>query len=296
MKAISVIIATLHRTEFLLNTLKDLVKQVCDFPFEIIIVDQSNEIDKEVQNFCEEYSFCNYHHITFFKGLPEARNFGWQKAKYDYILFLDDDIQCNENLLQEHFSILKDVSVGIVGGQVVEKNNPNTGNRTGIFDKWTANPLAGFHFEGTFETDHGKGCNFATTKQVLLKVNGIDENLTKGAALYEETDFCLRVKQAGYKVMFHSKASVNHLAAETGGCRVPDIKKYIASLVRNRSLIISRHVKGIYKITATLYLLRLVSAYAFSYKDVSLFKQFITSFKEGFSVGKKEVTCTQYGQ
>ena len=96
--------------------------------------------------------------------------------------------------------------------------------------------------------------------------------------------------------MFHSKASVNHLAAETGGCRVPDIKKYIASLVRNRSLIISRHVKGIYKITATLYLLRLVSAYAFSYKDVSLFKQFITSFKEGFSVGKKEVTCTKYGQ
>ena len=294
MNGISVIMPTLHRTEFLINTLKDLVKQVCNFPFEIVIVDQSNEMDKEVLNFCKEYSFCKYHHITFFKGLPEARNYGWQIAKYNYILFLDDDIQCNENLLQEHFLILKENSVGVVGGQVIEKNNPNVGNSTGIFNMWTSNPVSGFHLQGTFETDHGKGCNFSTKKEVLLKVNGIDENLTKGAALYEETDFCLRVKQAGYKVMFHSKASVNHLAAETGGCRVLDIKKYIASLVRNRSLIISRHVRGVYRITSIIYLLRLVSAYAFSYKDLGLFRQFITSFNEGFSVGKKEVACTKY--
>lgn len=294
MNGISVIIPTLHRTEFLINTLKDLVKQVCNFPFEIVIVDQSNEMDKEVLNFCKEYSFCKYHHITFFKGLPEARNYGWQKAKYNYILFLDDDIQCNENLLQEHFSILKDESIGVVAGGIVEIYKQNQECKVGDFNYWTATPLRGFHKLGTFEVIHAGGGNFATTKQVLLKVNGIDENLTKGAALYEETDFCLRVKQAGYKVMFHSKASVNHLAAETGGCRVLDIKKYIASLVRNRSLIISRHVRGVYRITSIIYLLRLVSAYAFSYKDLGLFRQFITSFNEGFSVGKKEVACTKY--
>lgn len=294
MNGISVIIPTLHRTEFLINTLKDLVKQVCNFPFEIVIVDQSNEMDKEALNFCKEYSFCKYHHITFFKGLPEARNYGWQKAKYNYILFLDDDIQCNENLLQEHFSILKDESIGVVAGGIVEIYKQNQECKVGDFNYWTATPLRGFHKLGTFEVIHAGGGNFATTKQVLLKVNGIDENLTKGAALYEETDFCLRVKQAGYKVMFHSKASVNHLAAETGGCRVLDIKKYIASLVRNRSLIISRHVRGVYRITSIIYLLRLVSAYAFSYKDLGLFRQFITSFNEGFSVGKKEVACTKY--
>lgn len=294
MQGISVVIPTLHRTEFLINTLKDLVKQVCDFSFEIVIVDQSNEVDVEVQNFCKKYSFCKYNYINFFKGLPEARNFGWQKANYDYILFLDDDIQCNENLLQEHFSILKNKAVGVVAGGIIEVFKENQECKVGDFNYWTATPLRGFHKQGTFEVNHGGGGNFATKKEVLLKVNGIDENLTKGAALYEETDFCLRVKQAGYKIMFHSKASVNHLAAETGGCRVPDIKKYIASLVRNRSLIISRHVKGIYKITSMIYLFRLVSAYAFSYKDISLFKQFITSFKEGVFVGKKEVTFTKY--
>lgn len=294
MQGISVVIPTLQRTEFLLNTLKDLVKQICDFPFEVIVVDQSNKVDDKILIFCKDYAFCHYHHVTFFKGLPEARNFGWQKAKYEYILFLDDDIQCNENLLQEHFSILKHKAVGVVAGGITEVYKNNQECKVGDFNYWTATPLRGFHKLGTFEVIHGGGGNFATKKEVLKKVNGIDENLTKGAALYEETDFCLRVKEADYKIIFHSKAAVNHLAAETGGCRVPDVKKYIASLVRNRSLIIGRHLKGIYKITSTLYLLRLVSAYAFSYKDVSLFKQFITSFKEGVSVGKKEVACTKY--
>ena len=216
------------------------------------------------------------------------RRLQFDVSTYDFV----EDVLSAENI--ETF--LKDETIGVVAGGIIEIYKQNQECKVGDFNYWSATPLRGFHKLGTFEVIHGGGGNFSTKKEVLVNVNGIDENLTKGAALYEETDFCLRVKQAGYIVMFHSKASVNHLAAETGGCRVPDIKKYIASLVRNRSLIISRHVKGFYKITATLYLLRLVSAYAFSYKDVSLFKQFITSFKEGFSVGKKEVTCTKYGQ
>ena len=63
MKGISIVIPTLHRTEFLLNTLKDLVKQVCDFPFEIVIVDQSNQLDDRVVDFCKNYTFFHYHHI-----------------------------------------------------------------------------------------------------------------------------------------------------------------------------------------------------------------------------------------
>jgi GT2 family glycosyltransferase len=294
MKGISVIIPTLNRTEFVLNTLKDLVKQECDFPFEIVIIDQSDQVDIDVLNFCKNSPLCVYHHITFFKGLPEARNFGWQKAIYNYILYIDDDINCKEDLLHEHFSILKDDAIGVVAGGIVEVYKNNQECKVGDFNYWTATPLRGFHKKGTFEVIHGGGGNFSTKKEVLLKINGIDENFTKGAALYEETDFCLRVRQSGYKIMFHSNASVNHLAAETGGCRVPNIKKYIASLVRNRSLIISRHVKGIYKITATLYLLKLVSAYVFSYKEISFFKQFISSFKEGMAVGKNKVICTKY--
>jgi GT2 family glycosyltransferase len=294
MKGISVIIPTLHRTEFTLETIKYLLVQECEIPFEIVVIDQSNTIDDKVKNMCNEFDFCTYYHIDFFKGLPEARNFGWQKAKYDFILFVDDDIQCDKNLIQEHYNILKESQVGVVGGGVLETNNSNVGKKTGKFSRLTATPIPGFHLQGTFEVDHGKGCNFSAKKEVLLKVSGIDENLTKGAALYEETDFCLRVQKAGYKVMFHSKASVNHLAAKTGGCRVEDIEKYIGSLVRNRSIIIRRHLSSLQQITAHVYLLKLVMAYAVSYKRSSLLKQYFKSLFEGNKVAKNKVICTKY--
>lgn len=296
MKGISVVIPTLHRTEFLINTLKDLVKQVCNFPFEIVIVDQSNEMDKEALNFCKEYSFCKYHHITFFKGLPEARNFGWQNAVYDYVLYVDDDIQCHPNLLSEHYKYLTDPEIGIVAGGITEKNNPNTGTRIGVFEKIKANPITGFHKKGQLEVEHAKGCNYSTKTSILKSLKGTDQNLTKGAALYEELDYCLRVKKAGYKIFFNSEAHVVHLAAAAGGCRVEEIDKYLYSLVRNRSLIIERHITGFYKITAELYLFKLFLAYVWSYKKTSLFKVYRQARNEGKKAAKQPVKCTNWNE
>ena len=48
MNGISVIIPTLNRTNFLVNTIEDLLLQECSFPFEIIVVDQSNQEDKYI--------------------------------------------------------------------------------------------------------------------------------------------------------------------------------------------------------------------------------------------------------
>lgn len=296
MQGISVIIPTLNRTNFLVDTLKDLVVQECAFPFEILIIDQSEKPDAKVIAFVSEYSFIKYYHITFFKGLPEARNFGWQKANFNFILFLDDDIRCNKNLLQEHYQILHQENVGVVAGGIVEVYKENEECKVGDFNYVTATPLRGFHKKGTFEVTHGGGGNFATKKKVLLEVNGIDENLTKGAALYEETDFCLRVKEAGYKIIFHSEASVDHLAAETGGCRVDEIEKYIYSLVRNRSLIIQRHLKFRYKISAHLYLLKLVAAYAVSYRKLTIFINYFKARLEGKNAGIASVKCTFYNE
>jgi GT2 family glycosyltransferase len=292
--AISVIIPTLNRTDFLLQTLKDLIIQECTIPFEIIVVDQSRLVDALIEKFCNDYAFISYCHITFFKGLPEARNYGWQNAKYDFILFLDDDLRCNINLLEEHFSVLSTENVGVVAGGIFEVFKKNQDCKVGDFNFWTATPLRGFHKEGTFAAVHGGGGNFSTKKEVLRKVSGFDENLTKGAALYEETDYCLRVKKAGYRIVFHSKATVDHLAAATGGCRVEDIGQYISSLVRNRAIIIRRYLNPLQRVTAHIFLLKLVMAYVVSYKKGDLLRQYFQSLFEGNRVGKNKAICTKY--
>lgn len=292
MKGFSVIIPTLNRTTFLINTLKDLVCQDFNLPFEIIVVDQSNQKNISVIDFSKEYENIKYHHITHFKGLPEARNYGASVAKYDFLLYLDDDIECDKNLLHQHFKFLEKPNIAVVAGGITEKFKKNTDCETGKFIKRSASPLRGFHKKENREVDHAGGGNFSVKKSIYFEVGGVDELLTKGAALYEETDFCLRIKKAGYSIFYNYNAHMVHLAAETGGCRVEDINKYVFSLSRNRTIIIERYLPWYYKITANLYLFKLVVSYARAYRKNSIFKSYFTGKKEGKEAALKSVINT----
>lgn len=289
------IIPTLNRSDYLLITLKHLLKQTFDLPYEIIVIDQSDKIDLEIVELGQSNNIVQYHHIRHFRGLPEARNYGWKSAQYDYILYLDDDITCSESLLEEHYKQISLPHVGIVGGGITEVMNPNSGTKTGVFNFWKAQPISGFHNEGLFEVDHVKGCNFSIKKSVMSLVHGTDERFTKGSALYEETDLCLRVKRLGFPIIFNSCAHVYHHSAPTGGCRVLDTNKYIFSLVRNRSIVIERHLEWYHKITAHLVLIRLVLSYVIHYKNLNLIYSYLLGFKEGTSLGRKNVLVSTQG-
>ena len=95
-------------------------------------------------------------------------------------------------------------------------------------------------------------------------------------------------------VKINYDAHVWHLAADTGGCRVLDINRYIASLVHNRALLISRHLKWYHRPTAYIYLLRLVASYAFTYRNPGLFRLFAKTYKEGYKKGKLTPKHTHY--
>lgn len=286
MSGFSVIIPTLERTSFLLDTLSDLQQQQASFPFEIIIVDQSAKADTAVMRIAGGDDRLRYVHIDFFKGLPQARNYGASVARYEYLLFLDDDIRCKPDLLEQHYRALAQPDIGLVAGGITEAFLHNKNQPVGRFNKWTATPTRGFHQDLRGAVDHAGGGNFSVRSQVYQKATGVDELLTKGAALYEETDFCLRVKEQGYDIWFEYGAHVTHLAADTGGCRVPDIERYMFSLCRNRSLIISRHLKWYARPVAHLYLLKMVVAYGIQYKKATLFASWVKGVREGSKLGR----------
>lgn len=294
MDGISVILPTLNRTDFVINTIRDMLRQDFDKPFEIIVVDQSVKPDAKVMELAEGQETVKYHHITQFRGLPEARNFGLQHARFDYILYLDDDIEVDSNLLGEHYRIITQPDIGIVAGGITEKNNPNPPvKHTGRFNRYTATPSRGFNSTKEQFVDHAPGGNFSIKKEVMKAAGGCDERLNVGAALYEETDLCGRVKKMGLKIFFNPKAHIIHLAAAKGGCRVPDIDKYIYSLAHNRALIIARHLNALQQVTSTIYLLKMVLAYSLQYKK-NLFPACRKAFSQGWQKGKQEPKCTYY--
>ena len=94
-KGISIILPTLNRADYLASTVDCLIEQDFGEPYEIIIVDQSAAIDSTMYSRAKDSdTLIKYYHVTEFRGLPEARNFGVQHTQYAYILFLDDDIEC----------------------------------------------------------------------------------------------------------------------------------------------------------------------------------------------------------
>lgn len=295
MDGISVIVPTLNRTNFIINTLQALMVQQFRRPYEVIVVDQSEQPDQHVKDFAATYvGQIIYCHITTFRGLPEARNFGWQHARFDYLLYLDDDIEIDSNLLEEHYKYIIKPEIGVVAGGITEryKKNPHV-LKIGEYNFYTASPIRGFNMNKKCYVDHAPGGNFSIKKELIERCGGSDEYLNVGAALYEESDLCLRIKETGSVIFFNYDAHIFHLAANTGGCRVSDINKYIYSLVHNRSLIIARHLNSLQRMTATVYLIKLVLSYSLSYKKC-LFGTFFQAYKRGAIHGKSTPKCTIY--
>lgn len=279
---ISVIIPTLNRERYLADTVKELLKQEYE-KFEIIIVDQSDTINKEVYELSKKYpEKIKYYGKLNFKGLPQARNFGWQKANYEIILYVDDDIVPYKGLIENHAKCYENREIGLVAGGIEEKYKKEKDELTGEFNYWTATPYRGFNKKTDKFVTHVPGGNFSIRKDLILKIRGVDEVLNIGAALYEELELSLRAKKNGYKIYFKADARLIHFAANSGGCRVKDISKYMFGLAHNRTIVISRYLKFYHKPVAYFRLLLLGISYS---KNIKSFKPLIETVK-GIKLGR----------
>ena len=226
-QGVTVVIPTLNRGGFLRACLEDLLAQ-SHRPLEILIVDQSDEVGQDLRELVEQHAGIISHHQVSFRGLPLARNYGWQRARYDAILFVDDDTRCPPDLVSEHLRALQMTGVGAVAGGIDERYRPaDSGPLTGIYRAWTATPLRGFGALGEGDVHHAGGGNFSVWRRAILAAGGADETLNQGAALYEETDLCLRIRRAGFRIVFNGRARLTHLAAAGGGCRVDQVQPYV---------------------------------------------------------------------
>lgn len=293
---VTVVIPTLNRGGLLLDTLKDLAAQDCH-PLEIMVVDQSEETtaSNPAQEFAQSFPGLVKYCRVKFRGLPQARNHGWQNAKYQALIFVDDDIRCGPSFVQEHLRTLRQPGIGMVAGGVDERtSDPNPAADPGKFRFWTATPVRRFAARGEHPAMHVAGCNFSVWRSVLQQAGGVDEALSQGAALYEETELCLRVMACGFRIRFNGSARLLHLVADQGGCRTRDIAGYVASLAHNRTILIGRYLRWFQMPTAYLRLFLLVASYAARHRNLSLVFGALQGIIRGRQVSQRPRICTDY--
>jgi GT2 family glycosyltransferase len=253
---VSIVIPTYNRNKMLCDTLKNILL-FQDQYHEIIVVDQTVEHDKETSLFLENLR--DQKKIILlcldYPNLPNARNEGLKISTGDIVLFLDDDVEINGDFIPAHLSLYDNSEIGCTTGPVAiinlgKKNNIVFKNSFSVkpilklvffffFSRKKTSSVSRFgvisDFSGTKQlyTDTGIGCNIAFRREIFAVCGFFDTNYT-GNAIREDTDMCLRVRKAGYKIVYHPQARIVHYMENSGGTRNSNAEEYWKIFFKNQ--------------------------------------------------------------
>lgn len=212
---VSIIIITRNRPFLLRHGIERVLNQ--PYPYkEIIVVDSSTneESEKILAQYPEVIS-------VRLRGqrdnMPQARNAGLAAASGDILAFIDDDAMVKPDWLEALLQAYHDETIGAVGGRIIEMPEPHCDEVRGfpIFLIKPSGRVIGKN-RGAFSTkevevDHISGGNMSFRREVLEQVGGFDPKYTL-TNLREETDLCMRVKLAGWRIMYVPTMAVVHFS------------------------------------------------------------------------------------
>ncbi|MBI6545936.1 MAG: glycosyltransferase [Cyanobacteria bacterium NC_groundwater_1444_Ag_S-0.65um_54_12] len=207
----SIVIITRNRPAMLQRCLERLRDQPAN---EILVVDASDDrrTEKIVAdcNSIRYVPFCGARH-----QMPASRNLGIARCTGGIVVFIDDDSLVHPAWLTTLLSHYGDKTVGAVGGRAIDPTEPILPDAEMVgrlladgtrIDNFNADPGR------VLEVDRVRGCNMSFRRDLLVKLGGFDRRY-RGSNVNEAADMCLRVKQAGYRILYDPRAAVDHLAA-----------------------------------------------------------------------------------
>ncbi len=210
--SLSVVIPTYRREQVLVDSIRYL--HALPLPAEeIVIVDQSEQHEATTTEVLQTWHLEG--RIRWIRlarpSITSAMNTGLLEARGDVVLFLDDDIIPDANLIDAHARAQAENICNIVAGQVLQPGEE---------------VLAQSPPKGEFLFRSGKrtwvhelmGGNFSVKKAAALRLGGFDENFVRVAYRFE-AEFCDRATTAGEKILFEPAASIRHLRVGSGGTR-----------------------------------------------------------------------------
>jgi GT2 family glycosyltransferase len=214
---VSVVIQTYRREGLLCQALRDVLALAWS-DYEVIVVDQTERHEADTERFLDTVR----DRIVYLRHHPPgqvaALNRALGVARGEFVLLLDDDVRVpDRELIAHHLDNYGDATIGGVAGRILDAECP----REGTFDPRSAHPVWGFFHSGW---SHGQRCEVSTApganvsfrREVLARVGGGDERFV-GNAFRWENDLCLRVRAAGFRVVYDPRPTVHHFYASPGG-------------------------------------------------------------------------------
>ncbi|HEV3280295.1 MAG TPA: glycosyltransferase family 2 protein [Acidimicrobiales bacterium] len=255
----SVAVVTYERPTFVTRCLDHLLAQ-SEPPSEIIVVDSSTT-DDTGRLVRDRYPTVRYEVCPAGRGATAtARNIGYTMTTGEVLAFIDDDAFAEPNWLERLLPFFEDPAVGGVGGRQIRRQPGELEEGVDAIGLLKEDGTLTGHFAadpgGPVSVDHLLGANMSFRRAALDRIGGIRDGYA-GTCIREETDLCLQVSQAGYRLIYTPDAVVEHVAAPYAkgerfdlryaywaqknhlillirnfGLRAPMVRAYLASSVR----------------------------------------------------------------
>ncbi len=209
--SVSAVIPTYRRERVLLDTLDCLLALAMPLA-EILVLDQTERHELATEMRLEELH--DQGRIRWFKletpSIPHAMNRGLLEARQDIVLFLDDDIRPEPELIAAHRAAHLAHADVLVAGRVIQPWEENK----------DFSAIEEFCFAGLKPAwiDEFMGGNFSVRRDTALSLGGFDENFVRVAYRFE-AEFAHRWRASGRRIYFEPAACLHHLKDSGGGTR-----------------------------------------------------------------------------
>ena len=181
------------------------------------------------QNFHEEEPFPelvlikNGANLGYAAGNNSGIRLALSTHKFEFIWLLNNDTQPSKNALKHlQQCAAKNPNTGVFGSTVVDTENPNTVQCAGGYRYYPATticrpvfknkPLEFVLKQPAEKLDYIYGASFFARADIFKKCGLLNEDYF---LYFEEIDFCLRVKQQGYKISWCKNSIVAHKGSAT---------------------------------------------------------------------------------
>ncbi len=213
----SVIVPTRNRAQFIERFLPSLADQNTPGPYEIIVANNgSTDATAEVTRKLAE-RWPRIRMITESRpGGARARHAGALAAKSPLLIFIDDDMRAEPDLVAEHLRMHREAPGGVVLGRMLSApgRRPFERMMAYIYD----GPMSTLEHRAPGPFDYWSG-NVSLSRELYLELGGYSEALAE-LRCGEDLLFGLRLSAAGVRVQFASGATTHHHFIESFGARL----------------------------------------------------------------------------
>lgn len=217
-KLVSVVIVTKDRKKDLVECINSYLKSSYK-TIEIVVVDNASK-PPIFTWFPKKYPKVKIITLEKNMGAAEGRNVGLRQAKGEYILFTDDDAYADAHMLNYLLNAFeKDPGAGIIQPLIYDKQKKNMllgagydiNLTTGKIKAWGVREIDKGQYDGSREISM-VGCVWMVKKKIISRVGEYDQDYF---IPYEDSDFSIRVRKAGYKIICASEAKAYHQGVKT---------------------------------------------------------------------------------